>query len=80
MFFYLITFVQRTGKYDYDVVVIGGGSGGLACSKEGEFWNGPTCFAHFIMSNRMQLQISCIHVCCFQQLHNLDRKLLFWIM
>lgn len=27
-----------TGKYDYDLVVVGGGSGGLACSKEGEIF------------------------------------------
>ncbi|KAL4636054.1 thioredoxin reductase 2, mitochondrial, partial [Arapaima gigas] len=26
------------GKYDYDLVIIGGGSGGLACSKEGKPW------------------------------------------
>ena len=27
--------VVVVGKYDYDLLVIGGGSGGLACSKEG---------------------------------------------
>lgn len=27
--------VYFTGKHDYDLLVIGGGSGGLACSKEG---------------------------------------------
>uniref|UniRef100_A0A3Q0RVS0 Thioredoxin reductase 2 n=1 Tax=Amphilophus citrinellus TaxID=61819 RepID=A0A3Q0RVS0_AMPCI len=32
------------GKYDYDMLVIGGGSGGLACSKEGTKWGlGGTC-------------------------------------
>ncbi|KAM9547960.1 thioredoxin reductase 2, tandem duplicate 2 isoform 2-T2 [Salvelinus alpinus] len=33
-----------TGTFDYDLVVIGGGSGGLACSKEGTKWGiGGTC-------------------------------------
>uniref|UniRef100_A0A1A7W9F4 Thioredoxin reductase 2 n=1 Tax=Iconisemion striatum TaxID=60296 RepID=A0A1A7W9F4_9TELE len=32
---YLHGFTRNlTGKYDYDLVIIGGGSGGLACSKE----------------------------------------------
>lgn len=32
------------GKFDYDLVVIGGGSGGLACSKEGVSFIFKYCF------------------------------------
>lgn len=35
-------FVYISGKFDYDVVVIGGGSGGLACSKEGKLLSAYT--------------------------------------
>lgn len=36
LFVLFIIHYAPIGKYDYDLVVIGGGSGGLACSKEGE--------------------------------------------
>lgn len=40
LYLLLIIHCAHAGKYDYDLVVIGGGSGGLACSKEGEIlWN-----------------------------------------
>lgn len=32
----LLILYSHAGKNDYDLLVIGGGSGGLACSKEGE--------------------------------------------
>lgn len=38
MYVLLIIHYAHTVKYDYDLVVIGGGSGGLACSKEGEIF------------------------------------------
>lgn len=33
--FLIIIAVHQSHKYDYDLLVIGGGSGGLACAKEG---------------------------------------------
>lgn len=33
----MIELVEVGGKKHYDLIVIGGGSGGLACSKEGEY-------------------------------------------
>ena len=33
----VLDLVEIEGKKHYDLVVIGGGSGGLACSKEGEY-------------------------------------------
>lgn len=39
------TYYSHVGRYDYDLVVVGGGSGGLACSKEGEIF----CACNFIL-------------------------------
>ena len=33
----MVDLVELDGKKHYDLVVIGGGSGGLACSKEGAY-------------------------------------------
>ena len=35
----VITILIFPDKFDYDLVVIGGGSGGLACAKEGNRTN-----------------------------------------
>uniref|UniRef100_A0A669DJ27 thioredoxin-disulfide reductase (NADPH) n=2 Tax=Oreochromis niloticus TaxID=8128 RepID=A0A669DJ27_ORENI len=46
------------GKYDYDLLVIGGGSGGLACSKEGE------CIVLCVTGTKWGLGGTCVNVGC----------------
>jgi len=49
------------GSYDYDLIVIGGGSGGLACSKEGSVKT-LSCLASFLCVNHYSFTFSCAGV------------------
>lgn len=40
---------QPAGQYDYDLLVIGGGSGGLACAKEAASLGKKVCLLDFVV-------------------------------
>uniref|UniRef100_A0A672IP17 thioredoxin-disulfide reductase (NADPH) n=1 Tax=Salarias fasciatus TaxID=181472 RepID=A0A672IP17_SALFA len=65
--FYVFT-RNLTGKYDYDLVVIGGGSGGLACSKEAAQLGQRVAVLDFVepsaKGTRWGLGGTCVNVGC----------------
>uniref|UniRef100_A0A672IT50 thioredoxin-disulfide reductase (NADPH) n=1 Tax=Salarias fasciatus TaxID=181472 RepID=A0A672IT50_SALFA len=60
--------INHTGKYDYDLVVIGGGSGGLACSKEAAQLGQRVAVLDFVepsaKGTRWGLGGTCVNVGC----------------
>lgn len=92
---YITWSISGVRSYDYDLVVVGGGSGGLACSKEGMLFvhgslgNGLDCIRW--LSNITGMQFSkCVCVCACvhiergrMQLHNEHvwklRKMILWL-
>ncbi|XP_041083729.1 thioredoxin reductase 2, mitochondrial-like [Polyodon spathula] len=59
---------QLSGKYDYDLVVIGGGSGGLACSKEAAQFGKKVAVLDYVESSpkgtKWGLGGTCVNVGC----------------
>ncbi|KAF1329890.1 Thioredoxin reductase 1, partial [Globisporangium splendens] len=62
------TAVEEDVKYDYDLVVIGGGSGGLACSKEAAKYGKKVCVLDYVkpspVGTSWGLGGTCVNVGC----------------